>query len=376
VWAILKPITEDPDPTPEYEERYGGSNMDPATLSINTTRGEAMHAVVRYALWVRCHLEREPKSEEGLQKGFEEMAEVREVLEAHLDPARDPSLAIRAVYGQWFPWLVLLDPEWARTHAQAIFPQDQESEAFFEAAWNTYVVFSEPYDNVLGILRPQYEQAVKRIGSRHDDARWLADPDEKLAEHLMVFYWRGKLLLDDPLLASFWKNASDGLRGHALEFVGRALKRTEGDIPEEILDRLKQLWKVRLATAKKARQPSNFEREMAAFGWWFVSGKFDVDWAIGQLSESLRLTRKADPDHMVLEHLATTAETHPQESVECLRMVAEGDREGWNLHAGRDHVRRILEVGLQHPSAADEAKRVIHYLGSRGFREFRDLLER
>jgi hypothetical protein len=271
---------------------------------------------------------------------------------------------------------VLLDPEWARTHAQAIFPQVQESEAFFEAAWNTYVVFCEPYGNVLGILRPQYEQAVERIGSRRDDTRWLADPDERLAEHLMVFYWRGKLLLDDPLLASFWKNAPGGLRAHALEFAGRALKQTEGDIPAEILDRLKQLWEVRLATAKAPGQASNFEKEMAAFGWWFVSGRFEVDWAIGQLSESLRLARKSKPDHMVLERLATTAQTHPRESVECLRMVAEGDREGWHLHAGRDHVRSILEAGLKHPSAADKAERVIHYLGSRDFIEFRDLLAR
>jgi hypothetical protein len=28
-WAILKPLTDDPDPTLEHEERYGGSNMDP-----------------------------------------------------------------------------------------------------------------------------------------------------------------------------------------------------------------------------------------------------------------------------------------------------------------------------------------------------------
>ena len=32
VWDILLPLTDDPDPTPEDEARYGGSNMDPATL--------------------------------------------------------------------------------------------------------------------------------------------------------------------------------------------------------------------------------------------------------------------------------------------------------------------------------------------------------
>ena len=375
-WAILKPLTDDPDPTPEHEQRYGGSNMDPATLSINTTRGEAMHALIRYALWVRRHLEKEPGSEARLQNGFEEMPEVRGVLEAHLDPVREPSLAIRAVYGEWFPWLVLLDPEWARTNAQRIFPLARGNEAYFEAAWNTYIAFCRPYDNVLDILRPQYQHAVQRIGSHHDDTRWLADPDEKLAEHLMVFHWRGKLSLDDPLLTAFWEWAPDTLRAHAIEFVGRALKQTDEEVPIEILERLKQLWQERLALAKRAAQPSGVEKELAAFGWWFASEKVDVDWAIVQLSESLRFAHKTEPAHRVIEHLAKTAYIRPRESVECLRMIAEGDREGWNLYGSLDHVRRILEVALRHPSAADEAKRVIHYLGSRGFLEFQDLLER
>jgi hypothetical protein len=50
VWEILKPLTDDLQPSPEYEERYGGTNMEPSTLAINTTRGEAMLAVIRYAL--------------------------------------------------------------------------------------------------------------------------------------------------------------------------------------------------------------------------------------------------------------------------------------------------------------------------------------
>lgn len=178
------------------------------------------------------------------------------------------------------------------------------------------------------------------------------------------------------MLVRFWEKAPDAVRAHALAFIGQSLKQTEGDVPAEILDRLKKLWEQRLAVAKKAQQSSDFHEELAAFRWWFVSEKFDVDWAIAQLSESLRLARKSTLDHMVLEHLATTAHTHPRESVECLRMIAEADREGWNLYASRDHVRRILEVAIGHPGAADTAEQVIHYLGSRGFLEFRDLLKR
>ncbi|WP_322793331.1 hypothetical protein [Bellilinea sp.] len=375
VWGILKPLMDDPEPTPEYEQHYGGSNMDPATLSINTTRGEAMHAVIRYALWVQRHLEKEPSSEERLRKGFDEMPEVREVLETHLDLARESSLAIRAVYGQWFPWLVLLDPEWARENSVRIFPHDAENEVFFEAAWNTYVTFCPPYDSVLEILRQQYSLAVGRISTQREDTRWLANPDEKLAEHLMAFYWRGKLSLDDPLLTGFWKKAPGALRAHALEFIGRALEQTREPIPAEILDRLKELWEQRLTIAKTTEQSSEFEKELAVFGWWFVSEKFELDWAIAQLLASLYIARTILPEDEVLECLGRAAKTHPQKSVECLRLIAEGDREGWKLYLGLEHVRTILGLALQHPDAKDEAVRMIHYLGSRGFLDFHDLLE-
>ena len=375
VWTILKPLTDDPDPTPEYEQRYGGSNMDPATLSINTTRGEAMHAVIRYALWVRRHLKEEPDCEERLQRGFEEMPEVREVLEAHLDLAREPSLAIRAIYGQWFPWLVLLDSEWARGYAAMIFPREAENTTFFEAAWNTYITFCKPYDKVLDILLSQYELAVGRIGSRPDIRRWLADPDEKLAEHLMAFYWRGKLSLDDSLLGPFWEKASDALRGHALAFIGQVLKQTGGYIPAETLGRLKQLWECRLAVAREAQHSSGFEKEMAAFGGWFASEKFDTSWALEQLMAALQLSPRTEPAHMVLEYLAKTVETEPLKSVLCLKYIAEGDQKGWEIYGSHDYVRGILQRALRTPDARQEAERVIHYLGSRGFLDFRDLLK-
>jgi hypothetical protein len=35
------------------------------------------------------------------------MPEVQEVLDEHLDPTRNSPLAIRAIYGRWFPWLVI-----------------------------------------------------------------------------------------------------------------------------------------------------------------------------------------------------------------------------------------------------------------------------
>jgi len=372
IWDILKPLTDDPDPTPKDEERYRGSTMDPATLSINTVRGTAMHAVIQYALWVRRHLEKQPDATERLSRGFDEMPEVREVLEAHLDINRDPSLAIRSVYGQWFPWLVLLDQNWAEKWKAQIFPLDAESEAYFDAAWNTYIIFCQPYDNVFQILRDVYAHAVARISQHEDRFRYLAHPDVRLAEHLMVFYWRGKVDLKDPLFVSFWEKASDSLRAHAIEFIGRSLKYTDEPIPNEIIEQLQKLWSERFSQAK--RYPAKHEREVAVFGWWFVSGKFDIDWSVTMLLKALKLVPKTEPADMVIERLSEIAETYPLKSGECLRRIAEEDKEGWLLYTNEETIRKVLQFGLANPNARRRAEELINYLGSRGFHNYRDLL--
>lgn len=361
IWKILKPLTDDLDPTPEEEQGYSGSSMDPFNFSLNTIRGVAMHAVIKYAIWVKKHTQNQSAG------GFSQMPEVSEVLEAHLDPIREPSLAIRAVYGYWFPWLVFLDEEWARTHAEKIFPQDEKNKDLFEAAWNAYIIHPYTYDNVFEILRPFYLLAINRIKDNES-------PDKKLAEHLMVFYRMGRLSLDDPLLINFWEKAPDNLRAHALAFIREDLERTKGDIPTEILDRLKKLWEKRFTAAKEAQRPSDFEKEIAAFGWWFVSGKFHVDWALDQLLASLELVGKIEPTELVLETLAKVAETHTLKSVKCLDLIVKSDREGWKICAGEEHIRRILQLGMKDPTTKQQAERIIHYLGSLGFLDFKNLL--
>ena len=241
-WEVLEPLTEDPEPTPAYEAQYGSPNLDPATVSINTVRGEAMHAVVRYALWVRRHRENVDQ-EEGRFYGFEEMPEVRQVLDRHLGWSYDPSLAVRSVYGQWFPWLVVLDSDWAANSVSRMFPTDDALHDLRDAAWNAYIIFCPPYDNVLELLQGEYLAAIERISSVSDDRGYLANPDQHLAQHLMALYWRGRPNLDDPtgLLARFYETADDALRAHALSFVGRSLQNTPGHLSHAVTERLKTL---------------------------------------------------------------------------------------------------------------------------------------
>src|SRR5207302_2746020 len=104
-WSVLRPLADEADPTVEEDASAG---MDPATMSINTTRGEAMHAVVQYALWLHRDLKARG-DEEQVRAGFASMPEVHEVLERGLQPEIEPSRTVRAGYGQWVLWLDLLD---------------------------------------------------------------------------------------------------------------------------------------------------------------------------------------------------------------------------------------------------------------------------
>jgi len=54
----------------------------------------------------------------------------------------------------------------------------------------------------------------------------------------------------------------------------------------------------------------------------------------------------------------------------------EAESEGWELYTGRGHVRRILEIALQNPQSQKESENLINYLGSRGFLELLNTLER
>lgn len=378
VWDVLRPLVDDPEPTPEHEARYGGSNMDPFTLSLNTVRGEALHAVVQYALWVHRHLKEAVDGEERVARGFDEMPEVREVLDYHLDPGRDPSLAIRAVYGHWLPWLDSIDHQWALENRDRIYPRDAAERELWDAAWGAYIRFVRAYDNTLALLYDEYVLAAERTGEEPPSAdRRLEPTDEQLAGHLMVFYGRGKLELDDPEgpLAKFYRHGPDRLRAQAFWIMGRSLEQAD-TVPAEVLERAQRLCERRIEAARTSSSSGDYRAEMKAVGWLFASLKFDDGWALTQLRNALEVSGATSPDHKVVEHLARLAPAHPRIAIECLAMMVDGDKEGWRIRYWGNSVRSILAAARQSEDAATQqyAVALINRLGSRGFLEFQDLL--
>lgn len=372
VWNLLKPLTDDQQPTPEFEKEYGGDNMDPLTLSLNTVRGEAFRALMKYALWVRHHVEKMDNSEERLARGFEEMPEVREVLNLHLDPEYDSSLAVRAVYGDYLPWLVLLDQKWVSENLAKIFPKEENLRNFQRAAWGTYI-FNEPYDNVFELLHEEYKYAIESMGTEsvYDNSH-LTHPDKRLVYHLIGFYLREKLNLNDPqsLFRLFYETASDELRSYVFSSLGRDFQQTE-IVPPEILEKVKSLVDYRLNKARE--NSSEFIAEMKAFGWLFASKKFDEFWAITTLKETLDISGYSEFDNLVVEYLAALANDFPALAIDCMTIMIEGADTYWTISYWSPNIKKVISAAIKTDSRSS-AIVLINKLGSRGHLEFQELL--
>lgn len=431
IWHLLATLAENPNPTPEEDREFaepedGRSKMGPSGLALNSVRGAAFHALVRYALWLSRRVsERDTESRTTERDGHqatddspgraeadtrgqirveaaEMLQQVLALLARHLDPSIDPSLAVRSIYGQFFPWLVAMDREWAATHVSSIFPAAPEQRKLHDAAWETYLTFCQPYRDVFSLLAGKYRRAVEALeptgeGKAYESDQHIAPtPAWRLAEHLILLYLRGILTLDsgagegrggvadntDPsLLADFFRRAPDPIRAHAVEYAGLVFQHTEGEIPSDTRSRAERLWEARAAQA--GSKPDGSRREMAAFGDWYGSGKLDRGKALRLLRQALGLSSGAiRSPHLVADRLAEDAEAASTDDV--VQLVVECLGEMLFGLAGRLEIvsliepqaRRILAVGhaARTPDVRRTADALINRLGGHGFIEFGDLM--
>ena len=357
VWAIIRPIAETPEIAPDP------ASVQPPELGrwSRSVAAEGLQAVARYALWVRRHTESQPGGRERALRGFQEMPEVREALETHVGArgTRAPTIEVQAVYGQWYPWFVMLDPEWATLHRDAIFPTEAAHEHLRKAAWETYLGRTPVFDQVFHLLSNQYGETAAMLadaGSGPGEAvPGLTRPQQGFAEHLITLYLRGRIPLEDgnSLLASFFEQAPEAQRAHALAYVGQMIHAQQGRIPAEIIDRLQRLWEARLAAARAAGDLSGRAEELTMFGAWFAADKFPADWGVRQLADLLSLTGRVASTSKVVERLKTYMDTMPYEVAQCLAALVASERGAITILGWGQDAQQILSriVGSPDPRA-------------------------
>lgn len=371
VWQIIDMIADDPEPTIHDDEN---SSMNPHEQSINTPRGEALHSVIKYALWIYRKFEGEEKSLKSSGFDMKIIPEVRECLERHLVPSFDPSPAIRSVFGQWFPQLLLLDAFWAESKVDTIFPVDNQ--VLRDAAWHTYLAFCLAYNEPFRVLREQYSASIDRLMLQSDEKSSRYNrPGERLGEHLVVMFGRGILTWDDDdaLVKRFFDNATESHTSHAVAFVGQTLYNEMKPISVDVVERFRGLWEQLAKIVMEV--PCEKTQILKQFGWWFASGCFDVEWAFNQLIVVIKSMGEIEPDYLVMERLADLASLYPARCLEVLNALVNRDERGWIFLGLEEDARTVLQALLETDVTKSDTKILIHQLGTRGHFQFREMLK-
>jgi hypothetical protein len=310
-------------------------------------------------------------------------SELRHLLNRHADPDHEPTETIRSIYGQYFPYLMACDEEWARSRVDAVFPQDPSLERLRLAAWEGYLIANKAYRYVYELLAQHYREAVSRLGeddAAPEDASGRADEiRDGLLGHILGLYAQGVIDLESGgLVDLFFTDAPASMRARFIELVGFDLGDKEP--APQVLTRLQRLWEWRSAALVGQREQADLG-ELGGFGWWFASGHFDEEWGLTQLHRLLTAKGTIDPDHPVIERLAALRHKHLGEVVACLDLIIEAAQQHippkpWFVTANRDEIRAILEDGIkaQGPGIARLALQIVNRLIARGHTQFEELL--
>jgi len=366
LWQLIEALAGEEDPNTLDYRNPDSLQRDVWSASINRVRPRAIRTAIMYIEWCRNNLAK-------LEFSFKVVPEAASLLQHHLDSGVDPSLDVRLIYGELLPFLMSVDAAWVQENTRAIFPQEIEQRSFYDVAWVAYLTANSAYDKAFEILRSQYSSAITEIGStrRVGPGHMLVDADEKLAQHLMQLYWRGRIGLEEGgVLREFLHRASDGLLGQTVTYAGRSISNTK-DIPDTVLEKLKSFWEYQLS------RPSTTARvkEMAAFGWWFNSGHFEDQWALERFYFSLELSKgEMEPKLGALQRLVKLARQYPDLVIACTKLIV--DAEPVDVILWVDDLTSILTTVLKSGGDASEtARSIIQTLGIRGQLQYRALLQ-
>ncbi|MGW1344692.1 hypothetical protein ACWCOV_26870 [Kribbella sp. NPDC002412] len=374
IFNMLAELATSPDPTLGAERRHlaDGDNWP---RDLNTPRGTAFHALMQYVWW------RKKQTPAGEVPHLS--AELKNLLDRHLDPDREPTETIRSVYGQYFPALLACDEDWTRSRVDVIFPPDPSLGHLREAAWTSYLLFNSADPKAYELLREHYREAVSQLGdeSPAEPSERVKEMREALTGHIVGLYVRGAVDLESgSLVDHFFTCAPATLRAHFVDLIGYDLMSNEDQPSERVVARLHRLWEWRVSTLQDDDGHRELD-ELEGFGLWFASGKLDDSWALNQLHQLLTAGGSIDSDHSVLERLAALRRQHITEVVACFALVIDAAQRNtppqpWFVSANDAEIRDVLEVGTKSddPATRRLAQQTVNRLIARGHAQFGDLL--
>ena len=285
---------------------------------------------------------------------------------------------LRSMIGEYAGLLRWLDEEWFEDNRDKLFnftsSDGDETKGLGWAAWNSFLYSTTASRDNFNALRPQFEQVAALVSESKVDENNRDDPFSKAGKYLLIVYLNGHLQLDNDteLLPRFLLSASKEIRMRVLVFAGMIL-RNDDDVSPEILLRYEKLWDWYWETIGKTDSES--DPKSNTFGFWFISGNLEPNWALSRLGRFVEVVPRPEPDHEIFGTLAKICDANLFESGKILKSLIGSYRENWQIHGSRTEVHEILRRLIGDEETKRTAVGIINDLGRRGFTEYRELIE-
>lgn len=351
------------------------NSLDPFTHSLNCVRGQAMHGIIHYSLYlVRWQ---EKINDEKTREGFLE-PEIKEILEKKLDVSIEPSLAVHSVYGAFVPQLHYLARDWLEEQLEAIFPVDKEKFTYWKAAWDAYIFLSNVYQDVFRLLVPQYQQGIQLLGQVQDGQKHFGGaPNERLAQHLMYAYLSGLTDFghENSLLDSFFIYAPDPFRANGVFWLSKVLETQKPTADDLVWKKCWELWQERLINAE-AQEISQNTQEISQYTRWLQNCPVDLEYLYPTLCQMVKYLHDGFHARQLASYIAEHCERSPLEAVSLLQMIIISAKESWWTPEDKDE-EKILHMAITsgNDNARQIAREVINYRGERGDFRWKQLLD-
>ena len=340
----------DPSPSDEQSDVPGSASditamrndadgrwaTDPFTLGINSVRGRAFEAYVRFVML----------------DGEEIRSDVKELYEGVLQ--RENTRALMFMFGRHFSIFYFRDKDWTRKLLPQIFPQNPDKKWLYSAAWEGYLS-ARLYGDMISdpAIQDLYLRALDLTDSDYPRGqRQFKDPDKGIAEHLaLAFMHYNQFGLDHPLLKAFWDNDNPKQHAHFVQSLGRLFissENSEGFFANksESKRRLRVFWDWLL---NEQEEQSVFMQ----FGFWInlEKGIFDPAWLAQRLKQTLERTDGfLEWQHELVKSAPQLAQAAPQETLAIARLyLFEGGVHGngqRNLWYWDDHKKWLEAFGI------------------------------
>jgi hypothetical protein len=300
-------------------------------LILNHLEGLAIINLIPYSLWLKKN---------NKIKDLNSIPEVKGRLEYYLN--KQTSIVIHAVYGFYLHSLLYIDEHWTKDMIPKIFPKDSV-ERFF-GAWCAYIQANRPNYRAYNLLKDIYAHAIENMKYDIESER-----NRGLVRHLVSLYGWGIISLGEPIFQRFWEKVNDDIRGSFIYYVGEGLKKD--GMPSDVIQRFKELWEWRMSYIKNLSNRQDFQKELKSFIHWFVSRKFDTEWALDNLIKTVELVDEITEEHVysALDVLVGMANKFPELVLRYLDLLTRKASEGiLNLYEMRiresiEGISKILE---------------------------------